>query len=199
MVLPAVAALFLARRITPPLAAFVAIVGGSAALASAAGEVYGVSLKLALVRPETEWSKLWFFGGIFGGIAGLGCGGLRAIDLVRSRAKAPDAGTATVRSHGAAAPWHAAPDRRTRRWAELVALGVLGVAVVAAVWVGRVPRSQGFTDERAAGVNVDNFQRIQAGMAAEEVNGIFGVPPGDYRRPPGFLMVGPGHVPWTEA
>jgi hypothetical protein len=36
-------------------------------------------------------------------------------------------------------------------------------------------------------------------MSAEEVNGIFGVPPGDYRRPPRFQMVGHGHIPWNEA
>jgi hypothetical protein len=85
----------------------------------------------------------------------------------------------------------------TRIWLVLAAVGVLGVGVVAAVWVDR--RSQGLTDQRAAGVNADNFNRIQVGMSAEEVNGIFGVPPGDYRRPPGFQMVGPGHIPWNEA
>jgi hypothetical protein len=80
----------------------------------------------------------------------------------------------------------------------LVAVGVLGVGVVEAlVWVGQ--RSQGLTDQRAAGINAGNFDRIQLGMSAEEVDGIFGVPPGDYRRPPGFLMVGPGHIPWSEA
>ena len=67
----------------------------------------------------------------------------------------------------------------------------------AVAWAGQ--HSQGLTDQRAAGVNAGNFHRIQVGMSAEEVNGIFGVPPGDYRRPRGFTIVGPGHVPWTEA
>jgi hypothetical protein len=187
VVLPVVAALRLARPIRTPLAAFAAVVGGSAALSAAAGEMYGVGLKLALDRPEVNWPELWLLGGIFGGAAGLGCGVLRAVELVRRRGKAPDAGPG------------AAPDRMQRRWVVLVALGVLGVGVVAAVWVGRGPRSQGLTDQRAAGVNAGNFHRIQVGMSEEEVNGIFGVPPGDYRRPPGFLMVGPGHIPWSEA
>jgi hypothetical protein len=81
VVLPVVAALRLARPIRPPLAAFAAIVGGSAALSAAAGELYGVGLKLALARPEINWPALWFLGGIFGGAAGLGCGVLRAVEL----------------------------------------------------------------------------------------------------------------------
>jgi hypothetical protein len=36
-------------------------------------------------------------------------------------------------------------------------------------------------------------------MSEEEVTCIFGVPPGDYRHPPGFRLVGPGHIPWSEA
>jgi hypothetical protein len=83
-----------------------------------------------------------------------------------------------------------------RRWVVLVAVGVLGVGVAAAVLVGS--HSQGLTDPRAAGVNADNVDRIQVGMSAEEVDDILGVPPGDYRRPPGFRMVGPGHIPWSE-
>src|SRR5262249_14544390 len=86
-------------------------------------------------------------------------------------------------------------NRMKRRWVVLVAVGVLSVGVVAAVWVGR--SRQGLTDPRAAGINADNFHRIQVGMSAEEVDSIFGVPPGDYRRPPGFKIVGPGHVPRT--
>jgi hypothetical protein len=185
VVLPVVAALRLARPVTTPLAAFAAVVVGSAALSAAAGELYGVVLKLALGRPEIDWPELWFLGGTFGGAAGLGCGVLRAVELVRRRGQAPDAEAG------------AAPDRWKRFWVVLVVAGVLGAGVVAAVWVGR--GSQGLTDERAAGVNADNFHRIQVGMSAEEVNDIFGVPPGDYRRPPGFLMVGPGHIPWSEA
>jgi hypothetical protein len=185
VVLPVVAALRLARPIRTPRAAFAAVVGGSAALSAAAGELYGVGLKLALGRPEINWSELWFLGGIFGGVAGLGCGVLRAVEVVRRRGKAPDAEPG------------GASDRMKRRWVVLIAVGVLGVGVVAAVWVGR--GSHGLTDQRAAGVNAGNFQRIQVGMSAEEVNGIFGVPPGDSRRPPGFLMVGPGHIPWSEA
>jgi hypothetical protein len=181
VVLPAVAALRLARPIGTPFAAFAAIVGGSAALSTAAGVMYGMGLKLALGRPEINWSESWFLGGIFGGIAGFGCGALRAAELVCRRGKAP--GTA--------------PDRMNRRWVVLVAVVVLGVGVVEAVWVGQ--RSQGLTDQRAAGVNAGNFHRIQVGMSAEEVNGIFGVPPGDYSRPRSFQLVGPGHIPWTEA
>jgi hypothetical protein len=180
VVLPVVAALLLARPIRKPFAAFAGVVGGSVALSAAAGELYGVGLKLALGRPETNWWVLWSLGGIFGGVAGLGCGVLRAVELVR-RAET-DTGS----------------DRMKRRWVALVAVGVLGVGVVeAVVWAGQ--RSQGLTDQRAAGVNEDNFDHIQIGMCAEEVDDIFGVPPGDYRRPPGFLMVGPGHIPWSEA
>jgi hypothetical protein len=180
VVLPVVTALLLARPIRKPLASFAAIVGSSAAFAAAAGELYGVGLRLALGRPETNWWALWLLGGIFGGIAGLGCGVLRAVELVRRA----ETGTG--------------PDRMTRRWVALVAVGVLGVgAVEAVVWAGQ--RSQRLTDQRAAGVSEDNFDRIQIGMCAEEVDDIFGVPPGDYRRPAGFLMVGPGHIPWSEA
>jgi len=187
VVLPVVAALHLARPIRMPLAAFAAIVGGSAALAAAVGELYGAGLKLALVRPQVNWSQLWLLGGIFGGIAGLGCGALRAVELVRHRGEVPDVDPG------------AAQERRKRCWAEWVAVGILGVAVMAAVWTGRGPHRQGLTDQRAAAVNAGNFHRIQIGMSAEEVNDLFGVPPGDYRRTPGFPMVGPGHIPWSEA
>jgi hypothetical protein len=186
VVLPVVAVLLLARPIRRPLAAFAAIVGGSAALSAAAGELYGVGLRLALGGTETNWWALWYLGGIFGGVAGLWCGVPRAVELARRRGKAPDAEPGPT------------PDRIKLRWVVLVAVGVLGVGVVeAVVWVRQ--HSQGLTDQRAAGVNAGNFQRVQVGMSAEEVNGIFGVPPGDYRRPAGFLMVGPGHIPWTEA
>src|SRR5262245_4594637 len=190
VVVPAVAVLCLTRPITAPLAAFAAVVGGSAALSAAAGEIYGVCLKLALGWPKTNWSELWFVGAIFGGVAGLGCGVMRAIDLARTRAGA-------------------APHRLQRRWLLLAAVGVLGVGVAAVAWAGRRDQNvrwldaalhrQGLTDPRAAGVNPSSFQHIQIGMSAEEVDGIFGVPPGDYRRPPGFIMVGPGHIPWSEA
>jgi len=194
VVLPVVAALCITRPIKAPLAAFIAIVMGSAALTAAAAELYGVGLKLALGWPKTNWSELWFVGAIFGGAAGLGCGILRAVDLVRRRSKAPGAESA------------GAPGRTKRRWVVLVAVGVLGV--IAAMWAGRrdqyvrwldeAVHRQGLTDQRAAGVNAESFHRIQVGMSAEEVNGIFGVPPGDYRRPPGFLLVGPGHIAWSE-
>ena len=186
VVLPVVVVLLLARPIRTPLAALVFVLGGSAALAAVAGGLYGVGLKLALPRPEISWWVLWILGGAFGGIAGLGCGALRAVELVRRRGKAPDAEAG------------AAPDRLQLRWVVLVAVVVLNVAgMEAVVWVDQ--HTQTLTDQRAAGVNADNFQRIQVGMSAEEVNGIFGVPPGEYRRPPGFLMVGPGHIPWNEA
>lgn len=83
-----------------------------------------------------------------------------------------------------------------RRWVVLVVVGGVLLGAVLAVWLARAPRQ--LTDPRAAGVTAANFDRIQEGMSAEEVSHLFGVPPGDYRRPPGFLMVGPGHVPWTE-
>jgi hypothetical protein len=183
VVLPVVHALLLARPIRTPLAAFAAIVGGSTALSAAAGELYGVGLKLALERTQTNWWALWYAGLIFGGAAGFGCGALRAVELVRRRGEAPDG----------------EPHRVNRRWAVFLALGVLGVGVVTAVWAGRAPHSQGLTDQRAAGINAWHFYCIRDGMSEEEVNRIFGVPPGDYRRPPGFIMVGPGHIPWSEA
>jgi hypothetical protein len=186
VVLPVVAALLLARPIRKPLAAFAAVAAGSAALSAAAGELYGVGLKLALSRPQTNWWALWLLGGIFGGVAGLGCGVLRAVELVLRQGEAPDAEPGP------------APDQMKPRWVVLVAAAVLGVAVVEAVaWAGQ--HSQGLTDQRAAGINEDNFDHIQKGMRAEEVDDIFGVPPGDYRRPPGFLLVGPGHIPWSDA
>ena len=186
VVLPVVVVLLLARPIRSPLAALAAVVGGSAALSAVAGGLYGVGLKLALPRPEISWWALWILGGAFGGIAGLGCGALRAVELVRRRDQAPNAETG------------AAPDRLKLRWVVLVVVVVLNVAAMeAVVWVDQ--HTQRLSDQRAAGVNADNFQRVQVGMSAEEVNGIFGVPPGDYRRPPGFLMVGPGHIPWNEA
>ena len=83
------------------------------------------------------------------------------------------------------------------RWAVLVAVLLLAVVVVAAVWLGR--SRQGLTDPRATGINANNFDRVQEGMSAEDVNRIFGVPSGDYRDPPGFKLVGHGHVPWIEA
>jgi hypothetical protein len=83
------------------------------------------------------------------------------------------------------------------RWVVLVAVGVLALGVVAALYFGR--SRQGLTDPRAAGITSGNLDRVQVGMSVEEVNGIFGVPPGDYRSPPGFLLVGPGHIPRTEA
>src|SRR5262245_43077729 len=197
VVLPVVAALCLTRPIKMPLAAFAAVVAGSAALSAAAGELYGVGLKLALGWPRTNWSELWLAGGIFGGAAGLGCGVMRAVALPRRRSDVTDVGSG------------AAPTRTKRRWVVSAATGVLGAAVAAAVWVGgrdqyvrwldAAVHSQGLTQQRAAGVNPSNFERIQVGMSAEAVDGIFGVPPGDYRRPPGFLMVGPGHIPWREA
>ena len=182
VILPVVAVLLLARRIRSPFAAFAVILVGSAVLPAAAGEVYPVGLAQVVGRSQTNWHNLWILGALFGGAAGLGCGVLRAVELARRRDNA-ETGTA--------------PDRPKWRWVEWVFVGVLGVAVVGAEWLDQ--RGQRLSDRNAAAVNADNFQRIQVGMSAEEVNRIFGVPPGDYRRPPGFLLVGPGHVPWSEA
>jgi hypothetical protein len=123
--LPVVAALRLARPIITPLAAFAAIVGGSGALSTAAGVMYFVGLKLAVGRPEINWSESWFLGGIFGGIAGLGCGALRAVELVRRRCKAPDPESG------------AAPNRMNRRWVVLVL-----VALIVFLGVGYLYRSE---------------------------------------------------------
>jgi hypothetical protein len=65
-----------------------------------------------------------------------------------------------------------------------------------AAWLTRA--RQGLTDSRASGITMANFERILNGSSVDEVNRLFGVPPGDYRRPPGFLIVGHGHIPWTE-
>ena len=83
-----------------------------------------------------------------------------------------------------------------RRWIVSIAVGVIALGVLLVSWLTRTP--QGLTDPRAAGITAANFDRIQAGMSADEVNHLFGVPPADYRSEPGFILVGPGHVPWTE-
>ena len=83
-----------------------------------------------------------------------------------------------------------------RRWAMYATLGALALAVMLAMWLTRA--SQGLTDSRAAGITRANFDRIVEGSSADEVNRLFGVPPGDYRSKPGFLIVGHGHIPWTE-
>jgi hypothetical protein len=64
------------------------------------------------------------------------------------------------------------------------------------MWLTRAPH--GLSDSRAAGITRANFDRIVEGSSADEVNRLFGVPPGDYRSKPGFLIVGHGHIPWTE-
>jgi hypothetical protein len=84
-----------------------------------------------------------------------------------------------------------------RRLVVLVVACVLGIGLV--VGMRKHLDSTGLTDLRAAGINASNFNRIQLGMSADEVDGIFGVPPGDYRRSPGFLLVGPGHILGSEA
>jgi hypothetical protein len=83
-----------------------------------------------------------------------------------------------------------------RRWAICATLGAIALAVLLAVWLTRAP--QGLTDPRAAAITRANFDRIVEGASADEVNRLLGVPPGDYRSPPGFLIVGHGHIPWTE-
>jgi hypothetical protein len=88
-------------------------------------------------------------------------------------------------------------DAVKHRRAIYATLGAAALAVVVlAMWLTRVPR--GLTHPRAAGITRANFDRIVEGSSAEEVNQVLGVPPGDYRRPPGFLLVGHGHIPWTE-
>jgi hypothetical protein len=83
-----------------------------------------------------------------------------------------------------------------RHWAIYTTLGTVALAVLLALWLTRP--SQGLSDSRAAGITRANFDQILEGSSAEEVNRLFGVPPGDYRRKPGFLLVGHGHIPWTE-
>ena len=83
-----------------------------------------------------------------------------------------------------------------RRWAIYATLVAIALAVLLAVWLTRA--RQGLTDPRAAGITKANFDRILEGSSADEVNRLFGVPPGDYRSKPGFLLVGHGHIPWTE-
>ena len=50
------------------------------------------------------------------------------------------------------------------------------------------------TVPQARHINFANFQRIASGMTEDKVNEILGVPPGDYRAEPGFILVGPGHI-----
>ena len=72
----------------------------------------------------------------------------------------------------------------------------MALAALLAVWRNHAPG--GLTDSHAAGITKANFDRIAEGNCADEVNQFFGVPPGDYRSELGFLLVGPGHIPWTE-
>jgi hypothetical protein len=64
------------------------------------------------------------------------------------------------------------------------------------MWLTRAPRE--LTDPHAAAITRANFDQILEGSSADEVDRLLGVPPGDYRRQPGFLLVGHGHIPWTE-
>jgi outer membrane protein assembly factor BamE (lipoprotein component of BamABCDE complex) len=80
----------------------------------------------------------------------------------------------------------------------IVILAVASAAAVALAAIYLTRTSDGLTDPRAAHVTRANFQRIQEGMSADEINEILGVPPGDYRRSRGFVLVGPGHVPRTN-
>src|SRR5262245_3209770 len=84
-----------------------------------------------------------------------------------------------------------------RRWTVCAILGASALAAVPLTWwLTRSPH--GLSDPRAAAITRANFDRIVEGASAEDVSQILGVPPGDYRRPPGFLIVGHGHIPWTE-
>ncbi len=76
-----------------------------------------------------------------------------------------------------------------RRWIVSIAVGVIALGAVLVAWLTRTP--QGLTDPRAAGITATNFDRIQTGMSADEVTHVFGVPSGDHRREPGFVLVGP--------
>lgn len=67
-------------------------------------------------------------------------------------------------------------------------------ALLATWWHYIHPR---LTDPRAASITKANFDRIQDGMSVAEVNQLLGVPPGDYRSEPGFVVVGPGHISRT--
>jgi hypothetical protein len=83
-----------------------------------------------------------------------------------------------------------------RRWALYTIVGALALAVPLALRLTRAPHER--TDPRAVGITRANFERILEGASADEVNRLFGAPPGDYRSEPGFLLVGPGHIPRTE-
>jgi hypothetical protein len=83
-----------------------------------------------------------------------------------------------------------------RRWALYTTVGAIALVVPLALWLTRAPQER--TDPRAAGITRANFERILEGASADEVNRLLGAPPGDYRSKPGFLLVGPGHIPWTE-
>jgi hypothetical protein len=93
-------------------------------------------------------------------------------------------------------PLHRRDNAVKRRWVLYSTLGAIALAVLLAKWLTRAP--QGLTDPRAAGITRANFDRILEGSLADEVNRLFGVPSGDYRSKPGFLLVGHGHIPWTE-
>jgi hypothetical protein len=51
---------------------------------------------------------------------------------------------------------------------------------------------------RAQGITRVNFDRICEGMSAADVVASFGVPPGDYRRYPNYILRGPGHIPLDQ-
>jgi hypothetical protein len=83
-----------------------------------------------------------------------------------------------------------------RHWASYALVSAIALGVPLARWLTRAPHE--LTDPRAAGITRAHFDQILEGSSADDGNRLFGVPPGDYRAEPGFRLVGPGHVPWTE-
>jgi hypothetical protein len=57
---------------------------------------------------------------------------------------------------------------------------------------------EGQVAARAQGITRVNFDRICEGMSEAEVVAILGVPPGDYRRYPNYVLRGPGHIPLDQ-
>jgi hypothetical protein len=88
-------------------------------------------------------------------------------------------------------------DNAVRRcWVCYTTVGDIALGVPVTRWLTRAP--QELTDPRAAGITRAHFDQILEESSADDVNRLFGVPPGDYRGGPGFRLVGPGHVPRTE-
>jgi hypothetical protein len=57
---------------------------------------------------------------------------------------------------------------------------------------------EGQVPARARGITRDNFDRICDGMSEAQVVALLGAPPGDYRRHPGPVLTGSGHIPLDQ-